>query len=121
MRVSLPLVLALLAADGLGAPSPAARTEIDHLLSYLAESGCEFYRNGKWYPAPQARDHLQRKYEYLLKRNLADTAEQFIERAASQSSRSGEAYRVRCANGAPVASRDWLAAELRRHRAGNGR
>ncbi|MGH8631807.1 MAG: DUF5329 domain-containing protein [Burkholderiales bacterium] len=103
------------------APSPIARAEIDHLLSHLAASGCEFYRNGRWHPASQAREHLQRKYEYLLKKDLVDTAEQFIERAASESSRSGEAYRVRCAGGAPVASGEWLTDALRRYRAASSR
>jgi hypothetical protein len=114
---ALLLALALPAAQAVGAPSAAARAEIEHLLAYLAGSGCEFFRNGKWYAAARARDHLQRKYEYLLEKDLVDTAEQFIERAASESSRSGQGYRVRCAGAAPVASGDWLAEELRRRRA----
>ena len=115
------LALTMLAGECLAVPSPDVRAEIDHLLNYLAASGCDFYRNRKWYPASQARDHLQRKYEYLVKKDLVDTAEQFIERAGSESSRSGEAYQVRCPGGAPVASRVWLAEELRRHRASTAR
>ena len=103
------------------APSTDALAEIDHLLGQLAASSCEFYRNGKWYPAPRAREHLQKKYEYLLKKDLVDTAEQFIERAASESSRSGEACRVRCAGAPPVASGEWLTSALRRYRAANSR
>ena len=99
-------LLALLGCEGAAAPSPSALAEIDHLLTHLARSGCEFYRNGKWYPAPQARDHLQRKFEYLAKNDLVDTTEQFIERAASESSRGGEPYRVRCGSGKPVPSRE---------------
>ena len=81
-------------------PAPAQR-EIDGLLQGLEQSGCRFQRNGRWYGGGDARRHLQRKYDYLLKRNLADTAEQFIERAASKSSISGRAYQVRCP-GQPV-------------------
>jgi DNA-binding transcriptional ArsR family regulator len=103
------------------APSAPARAEIDHLLGHLAASGCEFYRNGKWYPASQAREHLQKKYEYLLKKDLVDTAEQFIDRAASESSRSGEAYRVRCGGASPLTSREWLGEVLQRYRAAGNR
>lgn len=115
-----PLLFAL-ALTCEAAPSAGARAEIDHLLGHLAASSCEFYRNGKWYPAPQAREHLQKKYEYLLKKDLVDTAEQFIERAASESSRSGEAYRVRCSGSLPVASREWLTEALLRYRAAGSR
>ncbi len=48
-----------------------------------------FQRNGSWYDGSDARAHLQRKYDYLLKKGMVDSAEQFIERAASQSSMSG--------------------------------
>ena len=41
-------------------------------------------------------EHLQRKYDYLLKKSLVDTSEQFIQRAASKSSVSGKPYRVKC-------------------------
>jgi Family of unknown function (DUF5329) len=101
----------------LAAPSTAARAEIEHLMDYLAGSGCEFYRNGKWYPARQAVDHIRRKYDYLLKRDLVDTTEHFIERAAAASSRSGKPYKVRCASGQSVDSAQWLTQELARHRA----
>ncbi len=66
-------------------------------MDALSASGCQFQRNGSWYDAQEARAHLQRKYDYLLKKDKVDTAEQFIQRAASQSSMSGRAYRVQCA------------------------
>jgi hypothetical protein len=115
------LLLFPLALTCAAAPSAVARAEIDHLLGHLAALSCEFYRNGKWYPASQAREHLQKKYEYLLKKDLVDTAEQFIERAASESSRSGEAYRVRCSGIPAVASREWLTEALSRYRAAGSR
>lgn len=91
--------------------------EIDHLLSYLQQSGCDFQRNGSWHSAQDARAHLQKKYQYLQDKQLAGTAEQFIERGASQSSLSGTPYQVRCA-GQPVQdSGPWLSAELQRYRA----
>lgn len=78
------------------APSPTAKKEIGQLMDALSHSGCQFQRNGSWYGPAEARAHLQRKYDYLLKKDKVDTAEQFIERAASESSMSGRAYRVRC-------------------------
>ena len=98
------------------APSPKSREEIVALIAALSTSKCEFQRNGKWYDATDAKSHLQRKYDYLLKKNLADTAEQFIERAASESSMSGREYRVRCPGQAEQSSASWFQAQLRRLR-----
>jgi hypothetical protein len=58
--------------------------EISHLLAYLESSGCQFYRNGAWYDSRRAREHLERKYKYLLKENLVDSAETFIAAAATK-------------------------------------
>lgn len=99
-------------------PPPAARQEIAHLLEYVASSGCQFNRNGSWYDPGQAADHLKQKYEYLLKRGLVVSAEDFIARAASESSMTGKSYLVRCSNDAPVQSGAWLQTELTRYRAG---
>lgn len=106
----------LTSAVTLAAPSPKARQEIDALIGALATSKCEFQRNGKWYDAADARSHLQRKYDYLLKKKLVDTAEQFIERAASKSSMSGREYRVRCPKQAEQTSASWFQAQLRQLR-----
>ena len=65
----------------------------------------------------QAKAHLQRKYDWLRKRGLADTPELFIERAASRSSTSGRAYRVRCPGKAETPAADWFDDRLRRLRA----
>ncbi|SDQ84485.1 hypothetical protein SAMN05428982_2173 [Pseudoxanthomonas sp. CF385] len=95
------LLAVLLPAVAQAAPSATAQREIRGLMDALSASSCEFQRNGTWHGRDEARKHLQRKYDYLLKRDLADTAEQFIERAASKSSISGRAYQVRCP-GQPV-------------------
>lgn len=97
------------------APTPPIQKEIQHLLRYLETSGCQFYRNGRWYEAPDARAHIEKKYNYLLKKNWVDTTEEFIERAASKSSISGEAYRVKC-DRVEATSGAWLARELQRYR-----
>ena len=39
--------------------------EITHLLDFVARSPCAFIRNGRVYPAAEARAHLERKYAAL--------------------------------------------------------
>ena len=92
---------------------PAVRVEIDGLLARLETSGCEFQRNGTWHGRDEARKHLQRKYDYLLKKSLVDTAEQFIERAASKSSISGKACQVRCPGQPAQPAATWFTAKLK--------
>lgn len=96
--------------------SSAERACIDHLLAYLKTSGCDFNRNGEWYKADEAVKHLNKKYAYLLKKGLVSTAEDFIVRAASESSMSGKPYQVRCGSNPPELSGAWLTKELRRFR-----
>ncbi|CAH0166917.1 hypothetical protein SRABI118_00902 [Massilia sp. Bi118] len=96
---------------------PHARQEIAHLLDFVAQSGCQFNRNGSWHDSKAARDHLQDKYEYLQRRSLVPTTQAFIERAASESSFSHKAYQVRCGNAQPITSAQWLNGELARYRA----
>lgn len=109
-------LLALLTASAAAAPPPQAQREIEQLIDALGRSGCEFQRNGSWYPATEAQAHLRRKYDYLRKRDLVATAEQFIERAGTQSSMSGKAYAVRCPGQAVVPSAQWMGAKLSQFR-----
>jgi hypothetical protein len=109
------LLMAMLLWLGLAIASPTpddVRREIDALLARLQDSGCQFNRNGSWYNGSQARDHLLRKLEYLERSMTIESTEQFIELAATRSSRSGKAYEVRCGIEAPVASSTWLTRQL---------
>ena len=111
------VLLALACAGSALAQVPAnTQREVGHLLDYVARPDCQFNRNGKWYEGEAAKAHLSQKYDYLVKRNLAPTAEAFIERAATASSMSGTAYQVRCAGAAATPSGPWLTAELKRYR-----
>jgi len=110
--VLLGALLGLLATSASAEPPLQAQREIAQLIDALGSSGCEFQRNGKWYPAGEARTHLQRKYDYLRKRDLVASAEQFIERAGTQSSMSGKAYAVRCPGQGTMPSAQWLGARL---------
>ena len=114
MLSRLTLVTCLIAVSGLvsAAPSPTAKREIQGLMDALSASSCEFQRNGTWHGRDEARKHLQRKYDYLLKRDLVDTAEQFIERAATKSSMSGRAYQVRCPSQPAQPAAAWFKARL---------
>jgi hypothetical protein len=110
------LIMSSLCTTALAAPGANTQAEVAHLLDYVATPGCQFNRNGSWYDGASARKHLQDKYDYLVKRDMAPDAEAFITRAASASSMSGKAYLVKCGNAAPVQSGPWLTQELQRFR-----
>lgn len=113
------LLLAGLLASSLAcaAPAPApVRSEIDALLAALGTSRCEFYRNGSWHNADEAKKHLLTKLDYLEKRHAIKSTEDFISLAASSSSMSGKPYQVKCAGSPVVESKDWLHAQLKRVR-----
>lgn len=94
----------------------AGQREVQALLDFVSRSHCTFIRNGKAYGAEQARSHLQYKLDYLVQRHKVSSAEEFIERAGTESSFSGQPYRVNC-EGNEEPSADWLMQELHRLRA----
>jgi Family of unknown function (DUF5329) len=116
-RLLASLLLALACVGVTATPTPAAHAEIEHLLTYLRDSGCRFHRNGAWHEAPAAAQHLRDKFEVMRQRGMIGSAESFIDRGASSSSMSGKPYLVRCGEAAPQPSGPWLHAELKRHRA----
>jgi Family of unknown function (DUF5329) len=97
--------------------SPTAKNEIESLLSRLETSGCQFYRNGSWHSSGEARAHLARKLDYLVGKGAVASAEQFIERAATKSSMTGQPYLVKCGSSPPVQSGTWLFSRLQAMRA----
>ena len=99
-----------------GELSAAAQKEITQLHDRIERSNCSFGRNGNWYPSGEARKHLEMKLDYMVKRNMLTSTEEFISKAATASSVSGEVYQIRCGSQAPVASATWLTAELKRIR-----
>jgi len=96
--------------------SSSAKTEIDALLNGLGTSKCQFYRNGSWHSGSEARDHLQMKLEYLVEKGLITNSEEFIEKAGTESSLSGQPYKVSCPNQKEQPSAVWLRSELRKIR-----
>jgi uncharacterized protein DUF5329 len=111
------LVLLLSAAARSEPVSPVVRAEVDALLAKLSSSGCKFNRNGSWHSAAEAKSHLLGKLQYLERKRLVQSTEQFIERGASGSSVSGKPYLVKCGGDAPIESKNWLSAELKALRA----
>jgi uncharacterized protein DUF5329 len=114
--VAMASALAASLAVWAGDLSGTAQKEITLLLDRIEASNCSFGRNGNWYPPGEARKHLQMKLDYMVKRNMLGSAEEFISKAATASSVSGEAYQIRCGAQAPMASATWLTAELKRIR-----
>jgi hypothetical protein len=108
--------LAMCAGAVAGELSKVAEKEITLLLDRIETSNCSFGRNGDWYPPADARKHLQMKVDYMVKRNMLASAEEFISKAATASSVSGEAYQIRCGTQPPMPSATWLTAELKRIR-----
>lgn len=86
--------------------------EIGKLLQFIKESSCRFNRNGNWFDSTEAVDHIYKKYQYALQKNMVSSAEDFIKYAATKSSFSGKAYIVQCINNEPLTSAEWLTTAL---------
>ena len=106
LLLSLVLIAGFIAAAHAEAD---ADTEIRALIQAVAESECEFNRNGSLPSAEAAAAHLELKY--ARGERYADSAEAFIERLASKSSWSGKPYQMIC-DGKTLPAGDWLTATL---------
>ena len=107
--------LLALAEPAQAALDAQGQREVSALLAFVESSGCNFIRNGTEHNPKDARAHLQKKLDYLQDKGLVDSAEDFITRAATESSFSGKPYQVNCA-GQEQPSADWLKQELQRLR-----
>mgnify|MGYP001824681739 CR=1 FL=1 len=96
-------------------PLAAGQTEaeIEYLLQYVSDSGCAFNRNGSEHDSADAADHLRLKYS--RGRRYVDSAEQFIDRLATESSWTGRTYTVNC-EGRTQPSGPWLHQALTEYR-----
>jgi hypothetical protein len=73
------------------------RAKIEYLLARIKQSPYHFIRNGRSYGGTRAAMHLNWKYKKRLDR--IKTVEEFIEKIASRSWETGEAYLIKYANG----------------------
>lgn len=87
--------------------------EVQHLLDYIAQSGCTFIRNGEEHTAQKAREHME--YKYGFGKMWIDDGDDFIKRIATESSTTGKKYTIRC-QGKTEYTGEWLKAELQRYR-----
>ena len=92
----------------------ANQTEIDHLLSFVKLTECQYERNGTKYNGEKAVKHIRKKYNYYS--DDIKTAEDFIRYSATKSSMSGKAYKIHCEGKYAVTSQQWLLGELHRLR-----
>ena len=108
--IRLPLLLILLAGSiSTALADTTADEEIRALIQAVAQSGCEFNRNGSLHSAEAAAEHLELKYS--RGRRYANSAEAFIDRVASKSSWSGKPYQMIC-DGEVHPAGDWLTSTL---------
>jgi hypothetical protein len=118
IRSSIALALGLIIAPVARAePPPIVQQEINYLIRYIADSGCEFRRNGTWSDAKTAEAHVRGKYDFLVRLGRIGTTKDFIDKAATESSLSGQPYEIRCGGDLPMPSSPWLSNELARYRA----
>ena len=92
----------------------ATQDEINYLLDFVANTACQYERNGGFYDGVEAVAHINKKYDYF--KDDIDSAEDFIKYSATKSKMSGKFYKIHCGNKAPVKSQDWLLEELKRYR-----
>jgi predicted RNA-binding protein with PIN domain len=113
----LALVLGASALAAQATPSAAEGKLIDTLIQRVSQmSAMVFVRNGSEYNAADAAKHMQAKYDHFRKELV--TAEDFIERCASRSEMTGQAYKVKLAGGTVRDANEFLNNELRALRQG---
>ena len=104
-------------SGALPSESDVAQSEITYLLAHVEKSGCRFNRNGTWYNDTKViRQHMEAKYRYFQGKGRINSAEDFVERAASKSEMTGKPYLVKCTNGPEMPTAQWLIDELSRYR-----
>ena len=112
------LSAAILLISCLLSPSLSAdeklESEVAYLLEFVADSGCDFVRNGSSHEPEAAADHLRLKYS--RGKRYVGSAEQFIDRLASESSWTGKPYSVTC-DGQSEPAGAWLHRALDTYRA----
>ncbi len=108
------IILCVLSATPVVAGQPGNETirEINQLIVFVKTSQCRFYRNGAWHEASSAAEHILRKYDYVQKKGLINSTEDFIKYAATKSSMTGRKYKVQCGDKEAIDCADWLTAEL---------
>jgi hypothetical protein len=103
----------LLSGHAIADISAEQDADIQYLFKFVAASGCTFIRNGGDNDPEAAADHLRLKYR--RGKRYVSSAEQFIDRLASESSWTGKKYTINC-EGEVSESGVWLHQALAEHR-----
>ena len=90
------------------------KIEINHLLNYVKNTKCLYERNGDRHSGGDAYKHISKKYKYF--EDDIQSAEDFIQLSATQSTVSGRKYYIICPDKKRVESGKWLLKELHRYR-----
>jgi len=99
-------------AGGVAAAQGVEEAKIRQLIERVRGlDGATFIRNGTEHAAAAAAAHLEMKYRYA-KGEIGSAAE-FIAKIASRSSTTGEAYRIRLADGTETDAGTFFDAALR--------
>lgn len=115
------LLLACLASmPGTGRAATQGDTgqTVAYLIRYVADSGLVFVRNASKYPASEAAEHMERKYQHF--RDEIRTPEDFIRLCATRSLMTGKPYKVITAQGNELATAEWLREALQTYRSTPG-
>jgi hypothetical protein len=87
------------------------KQKIEYLIQSVEKlDGAKFYRNGEWHTPKEAADHLRLKLKNAG--GKIKTARQFIDKIASESSFSGQAYKIKFKNGQIVESKIFFNQQL---------
>jgi hypothetical protein len=81
------------------------------IISIEQLTDAQLYRNGSWYDATTAADHLRMKLSKAGSR--VKTAQDFIDKVASCSSMTGEAYKIKYSNGIEVTTKEYFTEKLK--------
>ena len=111
---SLCFAAGLFLAVSAGAPASDTDTEIEYLLSVVAQSDCTFVRNGDAHSGQEAAAHMRKKFDHFSER--ITSAESFIEYSATKSLVSGKDYSVDCPGYDPQPTGQWLLEKLDAYR-----
>ena len=115
----LALLFGAVAALAQATPSASEQKLIDTLILRVSNmKTMTFMRNGDEHSAADAAKHMKAKFDHF--KDEIVTAEDFIDRCASRSEMTGKPYQVKLHNGAVKDAQEFLNAELRTLRKGNG-
>ena len=90
------------------------KAEIDHLLTYIKKTHCQYIRNGDTHNGVAAEKHIRKKYDYF--KDEISSAEDFIKLSATQSTMTKSKYYIKCEGSPKIESSKWLLTELTRYR-----